>query len=447
MRKLTKSSKFIRRKLNSTTSNHNNNLETDGMELVKVEVAIMKKLNHINLVSLIEVIDTNTDSIFFVLELCPYGPIKGPLNQKSTRNLFTQIILGIEYLHSNLILHRDIKPDNILYFEDPKLIENPICKIVDFGVSEIFINPNDDTTHKLAGSPAFLSPELCAFSSGATQGKPADIWAMGITLYYILFDSLPFDATNPLSLANKIINDPLVLPPDTEPDLSDLLSSLLNKSPIERIEMESLKVHKWITLNGKEPLPTTKENVIETIDLPTENEIQTAFKSLKSLSIILKAVSKLKSNTNLQKLRRIQSSESNQTTNQNQNHNLFLNYQNQDNGQDDLQQPILMSSPSTFKFDSPPSTLKFDSPPSTLKFDSPPSTLKFDSPPSTFKFDSPPSTVKFDSPPSTIQFDSPPNDFQNHLPSSSGHNDDDSISLNNSLNFQFSKNLSINPDL
>jgi serine/threonine protein kinase len=65
------------------------------------------------------------------------------LSEPSARNVFRQMILGIEYLHFNQVIHRDIKPDNILYFEDPNARPDPICKIVDFGVSESFAKPGE----------------------------------------------------------------------------------------------------------------------------------------------------------------------------------------------------------------------------------------------------------------------------------------------------------------
>ena len=97
-------------------------------------------------------------------------------------------MLGVEYLHHHDIVHRDLKPDNILLQNDRKT-----CKIVDFGVSEFFIKPGDDTMQKSAGSPAFMSPELCKAGHGDFHGKDSDLWSMGVTFYCMVVGHLPFD--------------------------------------------------------------------------------------------------------------------------------------------------------------------------------------------------------------------------------------------------------------
>ena len=97
-----------------------------------------------------------------------------PLDEDTARAYFIQVLLGVEYLHSNDIVHRDIKPDNILLSDHGKT-----CKIVDFGVSEMFVKPGDDTMEKSAGSPAFMSPELCTAGHSAYHGRKDDIWSLG----------------------------------------------------------------------------------------------------------------------------------------------------------------------------------------------------------------------------------------------------------------------------
>ena len=215
--------------------------------LIKEEIAVMKKLNHDNLVSLIEVLDDpNEDSLYMVLEMCKKGVIMkvgmdekaDPYDDESCRCWFRDLILGIEYLHAQGVVHRDIKPDNLLLTEDDML------KIVDFGVSEIFEKQSDMTIAKSAGSPAFLPPELCVAKHGGISGKAADIWSMGITLYCLRYGRIPFEQPGVLQLYESIKNDEIDLSPDTTCDdnFKDLIHKLLEKDPAKRIKMPELRV-------------------------------------------------------------------------------------------------------------------------------------------------------------------------------------------------------------
>ena len=205
----------------------------------------MKKLNHNNLVSLIEVLDDpNEDSLYMVLEMCKKGVVMkvdmntkaDPYDSESCRCWFRDLILGIEYLHAQGVVHRDIKPDNLL------LTEDDILKIVDFGVSEMFEKESDMMTAKSAGSPAFLPPELCVSRHGGVSGKAADIWSMGVTLYCLYFGKIPFERMGVLDLYESIKNDELHIEGDCEEDFKDLIYKLLQKDPSRRIQMPELRV-------------------------------------------------------------------------------------------------------------------------------------------------------------------------------------------------------------
>lgn len=214
--------------------------------LIKEEIAIMKKLNHDNLVSLIEVLDDPTeDSLYMVLEMCKKGVVMkvgmdekaDPYDDESCRCWFRDLILGIEYLHAQGVVHRDIKPDNLL------LTEDDVLKIVDFGVSEMFEKSSEMLTAKSAGSPAFLPPELCVAKHGDISGKAADIWSMGITLYCLRFGKIPFEQHGVLQLYESIKNDQLEIPSDCDDeDFRDLITKLLEKDPSKRIKMPELRV-------------------------------------------------------------------------------------------------------------------------------------------------------------------------------------------------------------
>ncbi|PLW22486.1 hypothetical protein PCASD_10835 [Puccinia coronata f. sp. avenae] len=291
---------------------------SEGIRLVRKEVAIMKKLAHPNIVSLLEVIDTDQDSLFFVLELCPYGPVmqihanqaaeSERLTESSARNVFRQIILGIEYLHFNQVIHRDIKPDNILYFENPKTHPFPRCKIVDFGVSESFAKPGDDRMHKSAGSPAFLAPEVCLGIGEGVHGRIIDIWAMGITLYALVCGRLPFEALSQMELCDKIIHDTPEFPAHLSESLLDLLRRLLNKAPRKRIQMEELRGASWVTEEGQKPMERQASDLAP-VGAPTEREIAEAF-SLRTIATMMKAIGKFRAKGRQQQQRRRRASQS-----------------------------------------------------------------------------------------------------------------------------------------
>ena len=159
-----------------------------------------------------------------------------PYDDEHCRCWFRDMILGIEYLHAQGIVHRDIKPDNCL------LTNDDVLKIVDFGVSEIFEKDSDMYTAKSAGSPAFLPPELCVVKHGDVSGKAADIWSMGVTLYCLRYGRLPFEKESIFELYKAIREQPVVCEGEADEDFRDLMLQILEKDPDKRITMESLRV-------------------------------------------------------------------------------------------------------------------------------------------------------------------------------------------------------------
>lgn len=140
-------------------------------------------------------------------------------------------------VHAQGIVHRDIKPDNLL------LTDDDVLKVVDFGVSEMFEKENTEMlTAKSAGSPAFLPPELCVGKHGDISGKAADIWSMGVSLYCLRYGRIPFERNGVLELYEAIRNDPLDLDTSHEPEFSDLITKILEKDPKKRIKMDDIRV-------------------------------------------------------------------------------------------------------------------------------------------------------------------------------------------------------------
>ncbi|SMY27059.1 unnamed protein product [Zymoseptoria tritici ST99CH_1A5] len=284
----------LHRQSSSDKATESNN----SLSLIKEEIAIMKKLDHHNLVSLIEVLDDpQEDSLYMVLEMCKKGVVMKvsveerahPYEQEACRCWFRDMILGIEYLHAQGIIHRDIKPDNCLITHDD------VLKIVDFGVSEMFEKESDMHTAKSAGSPAFMPPELCVVKHGAVSGKAADIWSMGVTLYCLRYGRIPFEQTNMLELYESIKADDVDLENEQDKQFEDLMHRLLEKNPDKRITMDELRVHPWVTKGGTDPLLSAEENCANLVEPPTEAEMDDAITgNMSHLMIVMKAVKRFK---------------------------------------------------------------------------------------------------------------------------------------------------------
>lgn len=138
-------------------------------------------------------------------------------------------------VHGQGVIHRDIKPDNLLLSDDD------VLKVVDFGVSQMFGKPDDMRTAKSAGSPAFLPPELCG-KHGDVEGAPIDIWSMGVSLYCMKYGKIPFNRDSMMEMYEAIKTDAPYLPDDENPDLVDLFHKILEKDPKKRITMTELRV-------------------------------------------------------------------------------------------------------------------------------------------------------------------------------------------------------------
>lgn len=288
------------------------------IELIRREVAIMKKLDHPNIVNLIEVLDDPYgDELYMILDWCskgvigttdlqPGSPAGGKLHTRSVytdeqcRLFFRDMILGIEYLHSQGIVHRDIKAENVLVSDDD------VVKIVDFGVSEMFDKNQDNdiylTNH--AGSPAYMAPELVQLmikrpsprshtrsksdefevdSRQHISGKATDIWSMGVVLYFIRFGFMPFNADSISELCDQILHQELRFPDDASPELQSLLSRILEKDPSKRLTMKQVREDPWVTKQGEDDLLSEEENCAVDITPVTEDDLQKAIELIEGV--------------------------------------------------------------------------------------------------------------------------------------------------------------------
>ena len=199
----------------------------------KNEVNILSKLNHPNLVKYISSYE-DEEGIYIIMEFCIYGDLysllhivkkkKVYVNEEIIWDIAYQCLLGLEYLHSNQIIHRDIKLLNIF------MSKNKIVKIGDMGMSKIL----DKKEMKLSrvGTPLFLAPELIKKEK---YDFKADIWSLGCSIYHLAKTIPPFNDENLVKLGQAIINDnPPKLPECYSEELGNFINKLMTKNKKHR---------------------------------------------------------------------------------------------------------------------------------------------------------------------------------------------------------------------
>eukprot|EP01059_Diplonema_ambulator_P025650 TRINITY_DN4275_c0_g1_i1.p1 TRINITY_DN4275_c0_g1~~TRINITY_DN4275_c0_g1_i1.p1 ORF type:complete len:989 (+),score=330.71 TRINITY_DN4275_c0_g1_i1:378-2969(+) len=207
-------------------------LRTSDVQNIE-EIAIMKRCYHTNICTLHEVIyDTEGGKMYLILDYFEKGAVYDmssgkPLPLEKVKKYLIGISQGLDYLHSHKIVHRDIKPDNILVGGDDEV------RLTDFGISHSI--HQDDEVADTRGTPAFLPPEV--IRNEKIPGTMTDIWALGITMYILTCGQLPFTGTSYKDLSNSIITQLPDWEPITSvcPLLSSLLQGILNKNMKERI--------------------------------------------------------------------------------------------------------------------------------------------------------------------------------------------------------------------
>ncbi|CAG5132294.1 unnamed protein product [Candidula unifasciata] len=217
-------------------------------------------------------------------------PCETPFSEEVSRGYFRDVILGIEYLHYQKIIHRDVKPSNLLLADDGHI------KIADFGVSNEF-SGGDASLTSSAGTPAFMAPETLKDDLQNFQGKALDIWAMGVTLFCFTYGKVPFEEEYVLGLHKKILKDPVRFPdkPIVSDELKDLILRMLDKNPATRITLPSIKEHPWVTCQGQFTLPSEEVNC-ELITV-TEDDLENVVRHVPKIEtlIMVKKILKQKS--------------------------------------------------------------------------------------------------------------------------------------------------------
>jgi len=201
----------------------------------KRESQAAASLSHPNIVNIYDVGNDENDIYYIVMEYIKGKTLKqiirekGVLDPETAIHIAKQIALALEHAHSNHIVHRDIKPHNILITEDGRV------KVTDFGIARAVTSSTVTNTGNVIGSVHYFSPEQ---ARGGYVDKKSDIYSLGIVLYEMITGRVPFDGESPISIALKHIHESVPLPSQFNKDipkaLEDIVLKALQKDQIKR---------------------------------------------------------------------------------------------------------------------------------------------------------------------------------------------------------------------
>lgn len=216
------------------------------------ELMLGRSLQHPHLVRIHELIEAE-EGLALAMEYLPGGSLSdrlergGPLSPAEVENVALHVLEALAYLHGNGIVHRDVKPSNVMLDADG------ILRLADLGVAK-YLNPPPDATQTIQapGSPAYMSPEQL---QNGDVGPASDLYSLGITLYELLTGKLPYEGRSTYEVATSHLRgdlpDPKRIRPDCSRWLARFIRRLMEKRPEDRFpsanaSLEALETHRGL---------------------------------------------------------------------------------------------------------------------------------------------------------------------------------------------------------
>lgn len=208
------------------------------------EVEILRALDHPNILKIFEYFE-DSKNYYIVMEYCQYGDLLDELHKRdkfdeaTASKIMEQVLSGLNYIHTKLVVHRDIKLENILIWSKDKDLD---VKIIDFNIATFKTSAK---LTKFTGTFYYLAPEVIEES----YDEKCDLWSCGVIMYLLLTGEFPFNGKNREQVLQSINACKYQQNPayQTLSALSkDLLSHLLTKSPSSRYSARESLTHPWI---------------------------------------------------------------------------------------------------------------------------------------------------------------------------------------------------------
>ncbi|RYO78745.1 hypothetical protein DL766_008488 [Monosporascus sp. MC13-8B] len=230
------------------------NLPKSELRMIEAEIDLLKNLHHDNIVKYIGFVKS-TDCLNIILEYCENGSLYsickayGKFPENLVGVYMTQVLQGLQYLHDQGVIHRDIKGANILTTKDGKV------KLADFGVSTSTL-AGPDKEAQVVGTPYWMAPEIIELS-GATPAS--DIWSLGCTVIELLQGKPPYHHLQAMPALFAIVNDDHPpLPEGVSSAARDFLMQCFQKDPNLRVSAKKLLKHNWIVGCRRSDAPVAK---------------------------------------------------------------------------------------------------------------------------------------------------------------------------------------------
>ncbi|KAG6643284.1 hypothetical protein CIPAW_09G199700 [Carya illinoinensis] len=216
-------------------------------ESLMSEIFILKRINHPNIIRLHDIIEV-PGKIHLVLEYCRGGDLsiyiqrQGRVPEATAKQFMQQLVAGLQILRENSLIHRDLKPQNLLLSTSDN---NSVLKIADFGFARS-LQPRG-LAETLCGSPLYMAPEIMQLQK---YDAKADLWSVGAILFQLVTGKTPFTGNNQIQLLQNIMkSNELQFPPDIDlsSDCKDLCQKLLRRNPVERLTFEEFFNHPYLS--------------------------------------------------------------------------------------------------------------------------------------------------------------------------------------------------------
>ncbi len=209
--------------------------DDEFVERFKREAQSAAALSHPNIVSIFDRGESEDGTYYIAMEYLPGGTLKeriltrGALPARTAAAVALQIAQALKAAHERGVIHRDIKPHNIL------ITDSGDVKVTDFGIARAASSSTMTKTGSILGTAHYISPEQ---AMGEPVGPASDLYSLGVVLYEMLTGELPYDADTPLGIAMKHVNGRLRPPKELDPSISDGINAitcrLLAKEPLDR---------------------------------------------------------------------------------------------------------------------------------------------------------------------------------------------------------------------